>query len=220
MVRLTTCAPVIPAHPARDCDLPPSSDDRIRALRLGASWDFIDNHGGCNLLKGEVSRGLNVMGASSESRVKPSCEGGETDFTKLQVDAQRIQDLSAITPGLDLYLAVTGQTNFGNRLLTPEQFGVGGSQFGRGYDPSEITGDKGAAGKVELPYNRQHQVKDFVVPTQYYGYWDIGKVWSERPAYTGSESMSFAGVDAHVQVAKDLFISPEIAFPLTRSVSA
>ena len=203
-----------------DPDLPPSSDDRIRAVRLGASWDFTDHHGGRNLLKGELSRGLNVMGASSKNRTNPSREGGETDFTKLQVDAQRIQDLSAITPGLDLYLAVTGQTNFGNRLLTPEQFGVGGSQFGRGYDPSEITGDKGAAGKVELQYNRQHQIKDFVIPTQYYGYWDIGKVWSEQPAYTGSESLSSAGVGAHVQVGKDLFISPEVAFPLTRSVSA
>lgn len=203
-----------------DPDLPPSSDDRIRAVRLGASWDFTDRHGGRNLLKGEVSRGLNVMGASSESRTNPSREGGETDFTKLQIDAQRIQDLSAITPGLDLYLAVTGQTAFGNRLLTPEQFGVGGSQFGRGYDPSEITGDNGVAGKVELQYNRQHQIKDFIVPTQYYGYWDIGKVWSEKPRYTGAESLSSAGVGAHVQVAKDLFISPEVAFPLTRSVSA
>jgi hemolysin activation/secretion protein len=100
-----------------------------------------------------------------------------------------------------LYLAVTGQT-FGNRLLTPEQFGVGGSQFGRGYDPSEITGDSGVAGKVELQYNRQHQIKDFVVPTQYYGYWDIGKVWSEKPRFVGSQSLSSAGVGVHVQVAK------------------
>jgi hemolysin activation/secretion protein len=203
-----------------DPDLPPSSEDRIRALRLGASWDFTDRHGGRNLLKGEVSKGLNVLGASSESRANPSREGGETDFTKLQLDAQRIQDLGDITPGLDLYLAVTGQTSFGNRLLTPEQFGVGGSQFGRGYDPSEITGDSGVAGKVELQYNRQHQIKDFVVPTQYYGYWDIGKVWSETPRFVGSQSLSSAGVGAHVQVAKDMFVSPEVAFPLTRPVNA
>lgn len=203
-----------------DPDLPPSSDDRIRALRLGASWDFVDRHGGRNLLKGELSKGLNVMGASSESRANPSREGGETDFTKLQLDAQRVQDLSGITPGLELYLALTGQTAFGNRLLTPEQFGVGGSQFGRGYDPSEITGDSGVAGKVELQYNRQHQIKDLVIPTQYYGYWDVGKVWSEKPRFVGSESLASAGIGAHVQVAKDLFISPELAFPLTRSVSA
>ncbi|MCY1399895.1 hypothetical protein D9M71_149630 [compost metagenome] len=115
---------------------------------------------------------------------------------------------------------MTGQTAFGQRLLTPEQFGVGGNQFGRGYDPSEITGDSGVAGKVELQYNREHQVKDQVVPVQYYGYWDIGKVWNEKPRYASSESLASAGFGAHIQLAKDLFISPELAFPLTRSVSA
>lgn len=201
-------------------DLPPSSDDRIRALRLGASWDFIDGYGGRNLLKAEVSQGLDVMGASTESRLNPSRYGGETDFTKLTFDAQRLQDLSSITEGLNLYLAITGQTAFGDALLTPEQFGVGGSQFGRGYDPSEITGDNGLAGKVELQYNRHHQIGDYTLPTQYYGYWDVGKVWNNTPRYVSSESLASAGFGAHFQVARDMFVSPEVALPLTRSVSA
>ncbi|QYX49084.1 ShlB/FhaC/HecB family hemolysin secretion/activation protein [Pseudomonas tussilaginis] len=203
-----------------DPDHAPSSDDRIRALRLGASWDFTDQHGGRNLLKAELSRGLEVLGASRESRANPSREGGETDFTKLQYDAQRIQDMSKILEGLNLYLALTGQTAFGNALLTPEQFGVGGSQFGRGYDPSEIAADNGVAAKVELQYNTAHQLKDYRVPTQYYGFWDVGKVWNNSPDYFGSQSLSSAGFGAHVQIAKDMFLSPELAFPLTRSVSA
>ncbi|WP_154845543.1 hypothetical protein [Pseudomonas fluorescens] len=87
------------------------------------------------------------------------------------------------------------------------------------YGP-EIPGDSGVAGKVEFQYNRLRRIKDFVLPTQYYSYWDIGKVWSEEPRYVGSENLSSAGVGAHFQVLKDLFISPEVAFPLTRSVSA
>ncbi|CAD5108943.1 ShlB/FhaC/HecB family hemolysin secretion/activation protein [Zestomonas carbonaria] len=201
-------------------DLPPSTDDRIRALRLGASYDFVDDHGGRNLFKAELSQGLDVLGASSEKRLNPSRLEGQTDFTKLQLDAQRIQDLSEVTEGLNLYLAITGQTSFGDPLLSPEQFGVGGSHFGRGYDPSEITGDNGVAGKVELQYNRLHSVNDYQVPTQYYGYWDIGKVWNEQPRYVGSESLASAGFGAHLQVARDMFVSPEVAFPLTRSVSA
>ncbi|MDN7143432.1 ShlB/FhaC/HecB family hemolysin secretion/activation protein [Pseudomonas sp. JQ170] len=203
-----------------DPDQAPSSDDRIRALRLGASWDFTDRYGGRNLLKAEVSKGLDVLGASDEGRANPSREGGQTDFTKLQYDAQRIQDLSKVLEGLNLYLALTGQTAFGNALLSPEQFGVGGSQFGRGYDPSEIAADNGIAGKVELQYNTAHQVKDYRVPTQYYGFWDVGKVWNNSPDYFGSQSLSSAGFGAHFQVAKDMYLSPELAFPLTRSVSA
>ncbi|PWU30833.1 ShlB/FhaC/HecB family hemolysin secretion/activation protein [Pseudomonas sp. RW407] len=201
-------------------DLPPSSDDRIRALRVGASYDFVDQYGGRNLFKAELSQGLDVMGASHESRLNPSRYEGQTDFTKLQFDAQRLQDMSWITEGLNLYLALTGQTSFGDALLTPEQFGVGGSQFGRGYDPSEIAGDKGLAGKVELQYNRYHEFFRHPVPTQYYGYWDVGKVWNEKPRYVNSESLASAGFGAHFQVASDTYVSPELAFPLTRSVSA
>ena len=198
----------------------PSSDDRIRAVRLGASYDFTDGYGGKNLFKAELSKGLAIMGASNESRQNPSREGGETDFTKLQVDAQRLQDLSAMMDGLNLYLAATAQTSFGQALLSPEQFGVGGSEFGRGYDPSEITGDRGFAAKTELQYNRVHAMKGYAIPTQYYAFWDFGKVWSEDPSWESTQSLSSAGIGAHLQVFKDTFVSPEIAFPLTRTVSA
>lgn len=203
-----------------DKSLPPSSEDRIRAIRLGASYDWFDSFGGKNLVKAELSKGLGIMSASSESRANPSREGGKTDFTKLQVDAQRLQDLSKVMDGLNLYIAGTAQTNFGQRLLSPEQFGVGGSEFGRGYDPSEITGDKGFAVKTELQYNRIHTFKDYAVPTQYYAFWDFGKVWSEEPNWISSESLSSTGIGAHLNVFKDTYVSPEVALPLTRSVSA
>ncbi|MGQ7819321.1 ShlB/FhaC/HecB family hemolysin secretion/activation protein [Metapseudomonas furukawaii] len=167
-----------------------------------------------------MSKGLKVMGASDESRLNPSREGGETDFTKLQLDAQRIQDLSGVMDGLNLYLAATTQSSFGQALLSPEQFGVGGSEFGRGYDPSEITGDSGFVVKTELQYNRLHSVGDHPVPTQYYAFWDMGKVWNEKPRWVSSESLSSVGLGAHFQAAKNLYLSPEVAFPLPRSVSA
>ncbi len=203
-----------------DKSLPPSSEDRIRALRLGASYDWLDSWGGKNLAKAELSQGLRIMGASSESRLNPSREEGETNFTKLRVDAQRIQSLSGVAEGLNLYLAGTAQTAFGKRLLSPEQFGVGGSEFGRGYDPSEITGDSGFAVKTELQYNRVHSFKDRAVPTQYYGFWDFGKVWNEDPSWVRSESLASTGFGARLNVFKDAYVSPEVALPLTRSVSA
>ncbi|MDH0291895.1 ShlB/FhaC/HecB family hemolysin secretion/activation protein [Pseudomonas sp. GD04087] len=203
-----------------DKKLPPSSEDRIRAVRLGASYDWFDAYGGKNLVKAEISKGLAIMGASNESRPNPSRAGGQTDFSKLQMDAQRLQDLSKLMDGLNLYLAATAQTSFGQALLSPEQFGVGGSEFGRGYDPSEITGDSGFALKTELQYNRIHTFKSYAVPTQYYAFWDFGKVWSEDPSWVSRESLSSTGIGAHLNIFKDTYVSPEVAFPLTRSVSA
>lgn len=203
-----------------DKKLPPSSEDRIRAVRLGASYDWFDAYGGKNLVKAEISKGLAIMGASNESRPNPSRAGGQTDFSKLQMDAQRLQDLSKLMDGLNLYLAATAQTSFGQALLSPEQFGVGGSEFGRGYDPSEITGDSGFALKTELQYNRIHTFKSYAVPTKYYAFWDFGKVWSEDPSWVSRESLSSTGIGAHLNILKDTYVSPEVAFPLTRSVSA
>ncbi|MCC8405285.1 hypothetical protein LJ655_26055 [Paraburkholderia sp. MMS20-SJTN17] len=201
-------------------DLPPSSNDHIRALRFGASWDFVDAYGGRNLLKGELSQGLPGLGASDQDRANPSRLDGRIDFTKLQVDAQRLQDLGAILPGLGVYLAVTAQTSFGQPLLTPEQFGVGGNFFGRGYDPSEIVGDSGVAGKVELEYNVHHRLGNYTVPTQYYAFWDIGRVWNAPPYSIQSESLASVGLGAHITIAKNMIVSPEVAFPLTRPVIA
>ncbi len=45
-------------------------------------------------------------------------------------------------------------------------------------------------------------------------------MWNEKPRYVNSESLASAGFGAHFQVASDTYVSPELAFPLTRSVSA
>lgn len=152
--------------------------------------------------------------ASSQDRANPSRQDGRIDFTKLQLD------LGAILPGLGLYLALTAQTSFGQPLLTPEQFGVGGNFFGRGYDPSEIVGDSGVAGKVELEYNVHHRLGNYTVPTQYYAFWDIGKVWNSPPYFLQSQSLASVGLGAHFTIAKNMIVSPEVAFPLTRPVIA
>ena len=39
-----------------------------------------------------------------------------------------------------------------DRLLSSEKFSIGGSQFGRGYDFSEITGETGVAFSIEPRY--------------------------------------------------------------------
>ncbi|MDH0288646.1 hypothetical protein N7414_05930 [Pseudomonas sp. GD04087] len=145
---------------------------------------------------------------------------GQTDFTKLQVDTQRLQDMSWITVGPNLHLALAGQTSFGDELLTPEQFDVGGSQFRSGYDPSEIAGDKGLVGKVELQCSRYHEFSKHPVPTQDFGHRGVGKVWNEELRYMHAENLASAGFGAHFLVASYTYVSPELAFPLTRSLSA
>jgi hemolysin activation/secretion protein len=131
-----------------------SFSDRVRAIRAGLSYDTTDRWGGNDFVRFELSQGLPIFDASPNGALSDvSRRGGRSVFTKGTIDASRLQDLGAIAPGLSLLLGFGAGWSFGQSLLASEQFGLGGAQFGRGYDPSELTGDYGAAGKLELRYD-------------------------------------------------------------------
>ena len=138
-----------------------SYEDRIRALRAGVSYDTLDVWGGRDFVRFEMSQGLTILNASPNgSSSNTSRDGGRSNFTKGSLDVSRQQNLNSVTPGLSLMTAASGAGTLGQQLLASEQFGVGGSQFGRGYDSSELTGDYGAAGKIELQYLLPSTLKD------------------------------------------------------------
>lgn len=148
--------------------------DRIRSLRGIVVFDYLDNNRGLNLFALEVSQGLDALGASASP---PSRAFGDLGFTKINVDASR---LAAFDKGFSVLISSRGQYGF-EHLLSAEEFGFGGSLYGRGYDPSEITGDSGISGKVEIRAD-----KDFSVPAfeqmhaQFFAFADGGIIWNYR----------------------------------------
>ena len=94
--------------------------------------------------------------------------------TKLEAEIQRLQ---RVTNNVNVLLAARGQIA-SNALLSSEEFAVGGINSGRGYDPSEITGDHGISGKVELQWNNPIAFtgQNFVESYQLFGFYDIGRV--------------------------------------------
>jgi hemolysin activation/secretion protein len=68
-------------------------------------------------------------------------------------------------------LGLKGQLN-SSGLLSAEEFRAGGGNYGRAYDPSEISGDYGAAGYLELQRTlKAHNA--FFRNTQIYGFYDL-----------------------------------------------
>jgi hemolysin activation/secretion protein len=72
-------------------------DDRLRVLRFGADYNLNDSLDGQNSLSLELSRGLDILGASegeypSQSRA-PSRTNGRAEFTKLMLSASRRQKI-------------------------------------------------------------------------------------------------------------------------------
>jgi hemolysin activation/secretion protein len=151
----------------------PLISDRLRVLRLGASYDFVDTlaRPAVNFVDIEFSHGLDLFDASPAGSPLLSRPQATPDFAKVTVDASRQQPL---TDKLGLLLAMTGQYA-ANSLLSPEQFGFGGAQFGRGYDPSQLLGDDGIAGKIELQYG-ETLGRSWLQDYQFYAFYDAGRV--------------------------------------------
>ena len=108
------------------------SEDRLRVARAGLVYDFVDRYEGINLFFLQASRGLGILGATGGDD-PVSRPGGGSGFTKFELSAFRLQRLGA---GWNVRFQASGQYSF-DRLLAPEEFGFGGEEFGRGYDPSD-----------------------------------------------------------------------------------
>jgi hemolysin activation/secretion protein len=202
--------------------LPPNSDDKVRALRLNGVYDLADPYDGQDQISFELSQGLPIFDASRSDNPIPSRPGADGTFTKLVVGVSRTTDFGH---DLGLLTAVLAQTSFGNSLTSGEQFGLGGSQYGRGYDPSEVTGDDGVAGKVELQWTPNLDLGELRY-TQFYTFYDLGKVTNNHsgsivPGFNnGAGSLASAGVGTRLALFDNYTSDLELAKPLTREVAA
>ena len=124
--------------------------------------------------EGSVSLKFNVdaiAGTESENVFFPGTLGrihAEDDYTVLEFgfshstfleplfDREAWQDTTtpkSSTLAHELYLALRGQTSFGDRLIPQEVMAIGGLYTVRGYEPSEVTGDTVVVATAEYRYH-------------------------------------------------------------------
>lgn len=181
--------------------------DRLRVLRAHGTYDFVDSLLGVNLIDIELSQGLDIFGATGRGDLLASRgvnSGGP--FTKVVATLQRVQRL---LPGLAFLVEVSGQYA-DTALLSSEQFGVGGARFGRGYDPSEITGDHGIAVRTELQYGGDIPDLPVAATYQVYGFYDAGRVWN-RETVPDETALSSAGGGVRLNLSTHFSANVEVA---------
>lgn len=193
-----------------------SSNDHTRSVRLGGSYDFSDSWDGVNLFALDLYQGFEAFGATRNDFGAKSRARGRSDFTKLTLDVSRTQQLGS---GFAMVAAATGQYA-ATSLLSSEEFGYGGSQYGRAYDSSEITGDSGAAAKLELQYT--DQVEDLGLKYyQPFVFYDFGVTHDRDPVnQKATRTGASTGVGIRFGLTDYLSGSVELDLPLTREVSA
>jgi len=190
------------------------TQDRIRAARLGVTYDAGDGLGGVNVVDAEFSQGIAGLGASINGDEYLSRPNGRSDFRRAAMYAARQQSLPS---NWSAFIALNAQYAFTD-LLAPELFSFGGELFGRGYDPSELLNDHGAALKVDLRYT--HTLTGRATALIPYGFVDGGRVWQRTPLAGLDDSQSAASAGAGFRVASGTQFSSFIEFakPLTRIV--
>ena len=191
------------------------SNSRTRSLRVGGRFDFVDGLHGLTAFSAKFSQGLDIFGARKTGAEYSTRRNGVSDYRKVNAEITRTQPLGA--SGLALVLGVTGQYAF-DPLLGPEQFSVGGKEYGRGYNNTIIMGDHGVATKTELQYNGAVGLPYFQGYQLFAGY-DFGRTW-RRDLLPGEKPMDdAASVVGGARFLLTQWLSGElvVAQPLTRA---
>ncbi len=188
--------------------------DDLRVLRGSAFLFQTDPWGGENGFNLEGSLGLDILGASSAG-LDRSRSDASGRFAKLRVDAWRHQRLFG---PFSAQISVSGQA--ANRpLLAAEEFSLGGARYGRAFDPSELSGDRGWAGSAELRWANPLRL-DERVETEIFAFADTGVIWNDQPGKDAREHLSSAGVGVRARFQSWLRIVAEVATPIDSSSDA
>lgn len=190
----------------------PLTRDQVRTSRLRLNYDTSDALDGYHYFNLVLSQGLDLLGSSKAGQANLSRAEAKPDFSIANMDYAYITDIAS---SWLLIGQIAGQIASGP-LYSSEEFGYGGSVFGRAYDPSEITGDHGIIGMVELRYTNLHHLTEALRAVPYV-YYDAGKTWNDD---TDSSSASASSAGAGLYFVHDSGISATfgIALPLAKPI--
>lgn len=186
------------------------SEDRLRILRTGATYNVLDSMRGNNLVDLEVSQGLDMLDATGSGLLR-SNSVGESTFTKMFANVSRVQNLPE---NFSVLLAGSGQYAF-TPLFVDEQFSLGGANFGRAFDSSTSLGDHGIAGKVELRFTNDIGLP-YLSRYQLFTFFDMGRVWLLEAATGANDKKirSSVGVGSRLNFTENFSADLELNVPL------
>jgi len=192
-----------------------TTEDRIRALRAGLTWQLLDRWDGQNSLEVDVSQGV---GGTSRADSLKSRSGADGMFNKVTFDYTRVQPLSARWA---MTFGVLGQWTGDTPLLSSEQMALGGRKIGRAYESAELVGDRGLALRLEPRYQVASSLP-WLPAYQLLGFYEIGEVTQvvvQSAGMPATQSLASAGFGARLFLAGNLTAQVEAVWPLTKPLA-
>ncbi len=191
------------------------SRDKLTILDLGVDMEFKDTRyyrlrPARTDVQMHLRQGLPLAATSQDDQDRSRPEGSAV-FTAVAVRMSREQPVSR---RFSVYGDVAAQYAF-DTLLSQAEFRVGGEEFGRGYDPSELAGERGAGAMVEVRYNGTtdwEAMRDY----QLYAFGDAGVVENNDVGFEPREFIASAGVGARAQINTNFYLDLEYARTLSK----
>jgi hemolysin activation/secretion protein len=186
----------------------PLTRDRYLAADARVTFSHLGFLQGATVLSAGIVRGIIGLGTENPNDLQHSRADAQPQFTKFTGEIRRIQ---LLTDDFSAQWTLAGQATR-NRLYSGEEFSLGGGRFGRGYDPSEITGVNGAGSALDIRYG------DLATAGwQPYAFYDYGWAWNRRTGGASfTQTLSSAGVGIKIAPESWFSSSLELAQPLTR----
>lgn len=186
--------------------------DHIRALRLQGQYTRSDGLDGASSATFILSHGLNILNSSGRDDDDLSHSGVNPGFYKAELHVSRDQYL---TPLFSMTVAASGQLTTAP-VYSAEQFSYGGPDFGRAYDPSDLTGDEGVDASVEIQYTGFAPRTYFSMTP--YAFYDIGTVVNKGRGWADRQSGASAGFGVRMATIYGFTANLGAAAPLTRTI--
>lgn len=193
---------------SRNVVIDPIFDDSTRTVQAEVFGNYATPWGGVLNVRASVTQGMDIMGATVRSDLNKSRATGTGQGTRVNAEVSFAYGVAG-----GLYFQASGAMQYSaDSLLASEEFGIGGEQYGHAYDSSEITGDKGVAGRAELFYAASGKLGT----VQPYGFYEAGRVAQNKPLpgeprHASIESMGFGvrfgmpqGINGSLEYAKPI----------------
>ena len=185
------------------------SEDNIRVLYGEAELQQRDAYGFTEAVIG-FRQGASLFGASEKGDANLSRFDGDPQAT---VVYGQIEREVALTEMFAVYGLVAGQYA-DSPLLGGEEFALGGTTFGRGYDPSEALGDHGVGATFEIRARQSVEVEQVPIDAEFYAFTDVGKVWNRGDGTPEENDLSSVGFGVRALIDRLTFIEAEVAKPV------
>jgi hemolysin activation/secretion protein len=181
--------------------------ERLRVVQLGSRVGWRNAGRTQYLATVDIRKGLDEFGAGLQATDLIE-DTRRADFLLTRLSLVR---LTQINERWSLRFDTLAQHS-GYVLPYSERFKIGGDRLGRGFEVTEIAGDRGAGVKAELRRSFAASSGLFGKPS-IYGFYDIGATWNQDVG--GRASAATAGLGIAAQAGR-ITGYLEVAKPLTR----